>query len=162
MKKAIKFVSLLTAVVALICVMPASAHALTDARYAYAPAPSMLEIDDVDGMYKTLLKKAYDIDRDMIVIERSEMPDEAEIKYVQSNIGVSIKVYIDPEGDEKFDIIKDGTKVYVFYRVGNFAFIMTEGGLVGWCKTEYLANSYDAKLSAERRRAIDAKNGLYG
>lgn len=45
MKKAIKLVSLLTAVVALICVMPASAHAITDARYA-CPLPPVLSASE--------------------------------------------------------------------------------------------------------------------
>ena len=162
MKKIIRMLSVIAAVVSLVLAMSVPSFAITDARSVLSSDKTLVDVDEVVSSYEALIKKAYQTDSDMIVIEEDEMPEQVEVKYVQSKYGYCIKACLDPRGEDDFARIDDGTEVYVFYRAGGYAFVMTEDGLVCWCKSSLLKDSFDEKLSEENRRALDAQNGLYG
>lgn len=162
MKKAVRLFSILLAVTALVSAMSVSAHAITDARSALPSEPKTIKLEDVEGAYKELVKKALGIDGDMTMIELDEMPDEVEVKYMQAPHGYGAKIYRTPKGENKLAQPADGTEVYVYYYLGGYALIETEDGHVGWCQASYLSDTFDADLSAKNRRLYDGKMGLYG
>lgn len=162
MKKTVRMIAMLVAIVSIVSAMSVSAHAISDVSSIVSPVCTTLYIDDVEAAYVDLIARAYNIDRDMTVIDYYEMPDQVQVKYVQSEYGICINAYLDPMGEEKFDTISDGTELCVFYTLAGYSFVLTEDGLVCWCKSKLLANSFDARLSAENNRALDARNGIYG
>ena len=162
MKKFIKMISVIAAVLSLVLAMSVPSFALTDARDVLSSGTILVDTGDVVSSYEALIKKAYQADSDMKVIGKDDMPEQVEVKYVQSKYGYCIKACLDPRGEDDFARIDDGTEVYVFYRAGGYAFVMTEDGLVCWCKSSLLKDSFDEQLSEENRLALDAQNGLYG
>ena len=160
MKKAVRLIAMLLMVTALVSAFSVSASALTTAKSVVSPSANTVKIQDVEATYNSLIKKAYETDENMEVIELDEMPDEAEIKYVQSKLGTCIYACLEPDKATHFDTIPDGTKVTVYYRTAGYAFVETDGGLVCWCKSELLTDSFDAKLSKQRRTEHDGSLGL--
>lgn len=162
MKKIVRMIAMLVAVVSIVSAMSVSAHAISSVSSIVTPEPTILYINNTWDIYEALVTAAYNINSKMAVIDYCEMPNEVPVKYVQSDTGTYINVYLNPMGKKISDVIRDGVEVYVFYTVGGYAFVLTEDGLVGWCKSEFLANSFDAKLSAKNNRATDARNGIFG
>ena len=162
MKKTVRLIAVLTMIAALVSSVSVSASALTSAKSVIAPSANTVKIQDVEATYKSLVKKAYDADEDMLVIELDEMPEEAEIKYVQSSLGKCIYACSEPDKKTHFSTIDDGTEVYVYYRTAGYAFVETEDGLVCWCRSDLLEDSYDADYSKKLEEERDRKNGLYG
>ena len=153
MKKTVRLIAMLVMIAALVSAVPNSASALTTAKSIVAPSANVVKIQNVEATHNSLAKKAYDVDQNMVVIELCEMPDEAEIKYVQSEYGYCIHACTSADKDSAMENrdIKDGTRVTVYYRTSGYAFVETEDGLVCWCRSDLLKDSFDAKLQAARR-----------
>ena len=108
MKKIIRMLSVIAAVVSLVLAMSVPSYALTDVKTAVSSGTTSVDTAEVVSSYDALIKKAYESNREMLVIEEDEMPEKVEVKYVQSSYGYCIKAYHDLSGKDSFDKTKIG------------------------------------------------------
>ena len=164
MKKTVRTIAMLLAVVSLFCAIPltASADLRTGGEIFDGVSRGQREQQMMQEIYDDLCRRAYWFDPDVALpgMEHLLPLNQISIKYIQAKRGVARgqSLYDRPNGTAQW-YAKDGCKFKIYANYGDWSFVElmmsnTESeGTMAWVPTTYVVSNWSARVSEQRTEA---------